>query len=371
MSFWRGMPKGMLLRSNMSATNIVEPQGPLSLRSYMAETGIELDYPVPLSAFIEYGLWVQRTAVPDVDRRSVVALRRAPGGFTVSLSDGGSVSAERAVVAAGIAPFPRIPSGFEDLPAEFVSHTSSHRDLSEFAGKRVAVVGGGQSALESAALMRESGADVEVLVRAPRVIWLHAYSVKKMLGPFGPIAYAPTDVGPLWYSRLVATPDLFRRLPRNLQERIAYRSVRPACSHFVRVRLDGMKLSLGTRISSAELTGGELRLILSDGSQRLVDHLMFGTGYEIDVSRYPFLGEDVLKPVRRARGFPLLGRGLESSLPGLHFLGAPAAWSFGPTMRFVSGSWYAARTLSRVVQTSDVRRASRSRLPSGHRALAS
>jgi hypothetical protein len=50
--------------------------------------------------------------------------------------------------------------------------------------------------------------------------------------------------------------------------------------------------------------------------------------------------------VRRVGGYPILGRGFESSIPGLHFLGAPAAWSFGPTMRFVSGSWYAARQLA-------------------------
>jgi hypothetical protein len=29
-------------------------------------------------------------------------------------------------------------------------------------------------------------------------------------------------------------------------------------------------------------------------------------------------------------------------VPGLHFLGAPAAYSFGPVMRFVTGTWYSA-----------------------------
>ena len=48
MSFWRGMPKGMRLRSNMSATNIVEPVGPLSLSSYMKETGEPFGHPVSL-----------------------------------------------------------------------------------------------------------------------------------------------------------------------------------------------------------------------------------------------------------------------------------------------------------------------------------
>src|SRR4051812_1961619 len=42
------------------------------------------------------------------------------------------------------------------------SHTADHRDLSRFSGRRVLVVGGGQSALESAALLHEAGADAEV-----------------------------------------------------------------------------------------------------------------------------------------------------------------------------------------------------------------
>jgi hypothetical protein len=48
-------------------------------------------------------------------------------------------------------------------------------------------------------------------------------------------------------------------------------------------------------------------------------------------------------------GYPVLGPALESSVPRLHFLGAPAAWSFGPIMRFVSGGWYASQALTRAV----------------------
>ena len=49
-------------------------------------------------------------------------------------------------------------------------------------------------------------------------------------------------------------------------------------------------------------------------------------------------------------GYPVLRRGLESSVPGLHFLGAPAARSFGPLMRFVSGTWWSGRSLARAVR---------------------
>lgn len=351
MGFWKTMPEGMLLRSNMSATNMVETVGPLSLASFTAATGTPVEQPVPLDTFVAYGTWVQQTAVPDVDERMVSSVERAGGGFALDLQDGARVTARRVVVAGGIAPFEHIPTGFEHLPAGRTSHTAHHRDLGSFAGRRVAVVGGGQSAFESAVLMAERGAaHVEVLVRRPSVVWLRGHAVKKTIGRLGPIVYAPTDVGPLWYSRLVERPDaVFRHLPRELQKRIAARSIRPACSNFVKVRLDPIKLTTGVGVVGAEDTGEALTLTLSDGTRREVDHLMFGTGYRVDVARYPFLGERMLANIRRVDGYPVLARGLESSVPGLHFVGAPAAWSFGPICRFVSGSWYGGGSVARAV----------------------
>ena len=39
MSFWREMPKGMLLRSNWTATSIADYRGPVSLDAYLRATG--------------------------------------------------------------------------------------------------------------------------------------------------------------------------------------------------------------------------------------------------------------------------------------------------------------------------------------------
>jgi hypothetical protein len=151
-------------------------------------------------------------------------------------------------------------------------------------------------------------------------------------------------------SRLVAVPDLFRRLPRPVQDPLAYRSIRPAGAAWLVPRLRGVPIRLATGVRSARPTGsGELRVELTGGDQEVVDHLLLGTGYRVDVARYPFLPPELVRAVRRVGGSPVLGRGLESSVPGLHFLGAPAAWSFGPTMRFVSGSWYASQALTTVV----------------------
>lgn len=347
MSFWRTMPAGMLLRSNRTATSIAEYRGQLSLDSYAAERGEQITLPVPLTRFLDYGAWVQNQVAPDVDRRQVVRLDRRSEDFSLDLADGDRLYARRVVVAGGIAPFAHQPAMCAGLPPEFVSHTSEHQDFSVLTDRRVFVIGGGQSALESAALLHEKGAEVEVAVRASRVNWLHGGKYHRRLGRAAPLVYAPTDVGPMGLSRLVAVPDLFRKLPRPVQEPLAYRAIRPAGAAWLVPRLREVRVNLGTGVRSVTLRAGKLAVELADGRVTVVDHLLLGTGYRVDIARYSFLAPELTAAVRRVGGYPVLRRGMESSVPGLHFVGAPAAWSFGPTMRFVSGSWYASQSVTR------------------------
>jgi hypothetical protein len=100
-------------------------------------------------------------------------------------------------------------------------------------------------------------------------------------------------------------------------------------------------------VESARRTEGGVELRLDDGSRRRIDHVLICTGYRVDIARYSFLGPDLLSGVRIADGYPLLTDGFESSLAGLHFLGAPAAWSYGPLCRFVSGTAFSGRALAR------------------------
>lgn len=349
MSFWGTMPKGMLLRSNWTATCIAEHRGPLSLDAYIAATGQGVARPVPLDRFIPYGEWVQRQVAPDVDRRLVTRIEPNGAGFRLTLDDGDELLAGRVVVAGGIAPFARRLPQLAAVPAQYATHTSEHRDLSRFAGQRVLVVGGGQSALETAALLHEAGADVEVVVRQDHVIWLNGGKYQRRLGRLAPLVYAPTDVGPMGLSRLVAVPDLFRRLPRSAQGPLAYRSIRPAGAAWLVPRLQSVPVRLGHEVRATRPTGGRLRVELDGGEALVVDHLIYGTGYRVDIGRYPFLAPELVRAIQRVDGYPVLRPGLESSVPGLHFLGAPAAWSFGPIMRFVSGTWYGCRALRRVI----------------------
>lgn len=106
-----------------------------------------------------------------------------------------------------------------------------------------------------------------------------------------------------------------------------------------------MRITTGEAVSSTRATRECVSLELSDGSKRVLDHVMLATGYLVDISLYEFLGTELLKQLRVSDGYPELNAGFESSLPGLHFVGAPAACSFGPLWRFVSGTPFTAAPL--------------------------
>lgn len=350
LSFWNAMPKGMLLRSHWDACYIGFPSGDLTLDAYRRASGRQLEHPVPLDGFLDYAHWFQRTAVPDVDRRRVIRVEQSAGGFRLLLADAETVGARRVIVAAGIEPFAWRPPEFRDLGHELVTHSSEHRDLSRFAGRNVVVIGAGQSALESAALMQESGARVEVIARTPKLTWLRGGTVQRRLGRAKPLLYAQTDVGPAGLSRLVAVPGLFCRLPRAVQSPLAQRATRPAGARWLASRLAEVPISTGRSVMDASARNGGVRLLLDDGSERHADHVLLGTGYRVDVEQYDFLASELVHGIRRVGGYPVLRPGLESTVAGLHFLGAPASWSFGPIMRFISGSWYAAAAVSETIR---------------------
>jgi FAD-dependent urate hydroxylase len=364
LGFWHHtMPDGMWLRSSPRASHISSPGGQLALSRWADEQDQKLGKIVTIEQFRAYGSWFQARAVPDLDPRLVTNVERADGGFAVSLSDGEQLLASRVVVAAGLGPFAYVPPVFEGLPPSLASHASASPDLERFAGRSVAVVGAGQSALESAALLEEAGADVEILGRTSSIFWLGNWSDgggndeesivpsqhpgdtwRARRGLFW--RPAPTDVGGRLSSWVGAAPDVMRLLPRRVRTPLTYHCIRPAGAFWLPDRMRSANFALGRTVVRAEEREGRALLRLDDGSERSVEHVLLGTGYAIDVRRYPFLSSGVLADLHTVAGSPVLRKGLESSVAGLHFTGAPAAESFGPVMRFVVGTAYTAPALT-------------------------
>ncbi len=82
------MPRGMLLRSNWTATQIASPDSFLSLEAFQKANGVKFNIPVPLERFVEYGKWYQAQAVADLDHREVSRIEIDTSGFYVILHDG-------------------------------------------------------------------------------------------------------------------------------------------------------------------------------------------------------------------------------------------------------------------------------------------
>src|SRR5262249_2276488 len=147
MSFWqRHMPKQMMLRSSLTASDLSDADEALPLRAYADLHGIALSYPVPIDTFIDYGKWFQGKAVSDLDPRRVVRVESDADAFRLHLADGENVTAQRVVIAMGLANQEFKPTVFSGLDKELVSHACDHASLAMFRGKRVAVIGRGQSA---------------------------------------------------------------------------------------------------------------------------------------------------------------------------------------------------------------------------------
>ena len=91
-----------------------------------------------------------------------------------------------------------------------------------------------------------------------------------------------------------------------------------------------MRFTLERRIADAQPAGSGVRIRLDDGSARYVDHVVLGTGFRIDAGSCPFLSERLASDLHLVDGYPRLGPGLQSNVPGLHFTGAPASFTFGP-----------------------------------------
>lgn len=354
MSFWdRHMPEGMCLRSPWEASQLSDPAKALTIDAFEVAMSSPVSRPIPIRRFIAYGRWFQSRAVPNLEQRKVTEIERDAPGFRVALADGEVVRCRRVIIAGGIGPFAVRPPQFAGIPLDLASHSSEQRDLARFRGKKVVVIGGGQSALESAALLHERQADVELIVRNSAVYWTWQRPWLHTFRPVGALLYAWPDVGPAFISHAVAKPSLYRSLPRGVQDSWRFKSLRPNGVGWLKPRLGDVRISPGRGVRSAAIRGKRLELKLSDGSERSVDHVLMATGYRVNVRKYEFLSASLRSALFLVDGCPVLTRGFESSVSGLHFLGAPAMWSFGPLMRFVAGADLAARTMTKAVVGAD------------------
>jgi thioredoxin reductase len=353
-SWLNHMPKGMMLKSDGFASDIYDPEKAFTLRQFCVERGIkyaDTGVPVQLDTFSAYGLAFRDRMVPELEDKLVASVDRAPGGFLLRLEDGETFQARKVVLAVGITHFEHVPETLAHLPAEFFSHSARHREVEPFRGRSVVVIGGGASALDLAGLLREAGADVQMVSRAAE-LHFHSQPTGKPRSWWQQVRHPQSGLGPGTRSRFYAdAPGAFHYLPEGLRLYIVGKALGPSGGWFIRDKVIGkLPLHLGCTPQAAEVQNGKVHLKIraADGSQSEIvsEHVIAATGYKVDLERLKFLNPEIRSKVQTLNGAPVLSSNFESSVDGLYFGGVAAANSFGPVMRFAFGAGFAARTIT-------------------------
>lgn len=338
LELWRNhMPNGMLLRSHWWATNLSDPRKQYGFERFFQESGYAKGYPVPRQAFIDYGCWFQERAVPNVDETYVKSIEQNNGHFLLTLEDGRHVQSAAVVMAVGLYYFAHRPEPYNRLPADLVSHSCEHNDLRRFRGKRVIVIGGGQSALEYTALLHEAEATVHVVSRRP-ILWLEPDRANKR-SIFEQILAPNAGIAPGWTNWILEhVPYLFYRFPQRTKDRALRVYYAATASDWLRERvIRKATLHEGHTVVRMEIVGGKVDATISDGAKVRADHVILATGYEVDVDKLTMIHPSLMAEIRNDKGIPVLSHWFESSVPGLYFVGLTSLRAFGPLFRFVAG----------------------------------
>ncbi|WP_433200071.1 NAD(P)-binding domain-containing protein [Dactylosporangium sp. CS-047395] len=240
---------------------------------------------------------------------------RAVGqGWRVTLAGGETIEASAVVVASGHNAVPKTPE--PAYPGTFAGeflHSHDYRGPEQLAGRRVLVVGGGNSAMDIA--VDASHVADSTLLSLRRGVWIVP---KHLLG-------RPADT---WNGAMA------RRLPWRLRQRVSERLLRlavgrpeqyglPAPAHGFLQDHPTLSDGLLGRITHGEIgvrpaieRFEESNVCFIDGSRDAVDLVVWCTGYRVDL---PFLDPALLAP--GPDRLPLYRRIFHLDAPGLFFVG--------------------------------------------------
>src|SRR6478609_5432301 len=273
MSFWREqMPADMFLRSGPDWH--LDAAGEHTFEAYFEEKGLDpRDHdPVPIGVFLDHTDWFREQKGFDVDQRLVDTLETdgsVDGGFTATLDDGTTISAEKVLAAPGIRHFVALPAWHEGVPEHRRAHTVDLVDFDALAGARVVVVGGRQSAYEWAALLCDHG--------AARVDVVHRHPTPA----FERVSWQFVDA---YVDQTLARRGWWRGLSADERTGIAqefWQVGRLTLEHWLVPRLRPEVVHTHAECMVVDVEGdGPVSLTLSEGSVLEVDHVVFASGYK-------------------------------------------------------------------------------------------
>ncbi|MFJ6992667.1 flavin-containing monooxygenase [Streptomyces sp. NPDC003090] len=225
-------------------------------------------------------------------RVGAVRRPRRGGGFEVELEGGGRLAARAVVAASGTFGRPHRPAlpGLERFTGQ-VSHAAGYRCPAPFAGRRVVVVGAGNSAVQIAVELAAT-ARVTLATRAPV-----RFAAQRVLGRDLHVWLARTGLDAAPLGRLLTRRPPAHPVIDDGRYRAALAAGRP----------DRRPL-----FTDADGAG----IVWPDGEREAVDVILLATGYRPDL---PYLAP--LRGALDGDGNPRHREGVAVAVPGLAFVG--------------------------------------------------
>ena len=331
MDFWKNqMPQNMFIRTPHELVNFSDPKGKFTLQRFSEETGTKIESPLLRTIFVEYANWfIQKTGV-QFTPELVNNLKYNGKTYSVSTDKGNLFDAKNIVVATGIGHFKYVPEILKELPESLVSHTSGYTSFEQFKGKDIIVFGSGQSAWEAAALLYEEKANVELIYRRNEPSFIKPNKNQEQLLRF---------IG-----------NIFYKFPSFLKKKLwEIGSQTVPIAEFLRPYVQNKVIETsGAIIDFVEEKNGKIKVSLSNGTERIVDHIITASGYKMDIVKLPFLDDNLKQRIAREEDnsyLPKLNKDFESNLNGLYFAGPLTSHSHGPTFRFILGLGKTSKTI--------------------------
>ncbi|MCQ9617181.1 NAD(P)/FAD-dependent oxidoreductase [Paenalcaligenes niemegkensis] len=237
----------------------------------------ELDK-IPRLQWLEYLNWYKRALGIKVRNQHAVTSIDASNADWVALQiqtpqgDTETHYARRVVLATGRDGLggPSVPAVADQLPRKVWAHSSDNNDYSQLKDKRVGVIGGGASAMDSAATALEAGAQhVSLLIRRPD---FPRVNKGKGAGSAGMVhGFSALDDAWRW----------------KIRHYINTQQVPPPRNSVLRVsKHENADFYLGCPFSDMSMRGSEI-LVTTPKGDFVFDFVIFSTGFQVDWQARP------------------------------------------------------------------------------------